>query len=109
MRYFLIFILLLVFSGNFAQQVSYSPMEISLPPSVRITSIAHDNLGMIWVGTSKGLFSYDGEELIKHSEIVNEQPVLGFAESDEGKLLAFGKFGILQIHNQGNSVEIFSV
>ncbi|MDH5382262.1 MAG: PAS domain S-box protein, partial [Cyclobacteriaceae bacterium] len=47
--------------------------------------------------------------LIKHSEIVNEQPVLGFAESDEGKLLAFGKFGILQIHNQGNSVEIFSV
>ncbi len=42
-------------------------------PSIDINCIAQDSLGFLWVGTWKGLFRYDGREVINYSLLTKNE------------------------------------
>jgi len=67
---------ILLFRDSFAfgqnDPISLVPaIPSSLLPEIDINSIAQDSAGFIWIGTWKGLFRYDGRNVINYSQQLN--------------------------------------
>ena len=73
MRSILAAIIILIFTtiptlyGKSSPYMQFNRMHTNTDASV-ISCIMQDSIGMIWVGTNKGLFSYDGYSFFKHKE-----------------------------------------
>ncbi|MBS1934029.1 MAG: hypothetical protein JST96_08510 [Bacteroidetes bacterium] len=61
-----------------------------------ILCLFKDREGFIWIGTSKGLFRYDGEYMIKY-DLRNGLSVLDMVEDNDGKMWLINKngFGVI--------------
>jgi ligand-binding sensor domain-containing protein len=72
----ILILVILFFKGPFAfgqnDPINLVPaIPSSQLPEIDINSIAQDSAGFIWIGTWKGLFRYDGRNVINYSQQLN--------------------------------------
>ena len=66
-----------------------------------ITTLFKDHNGLLWIGSSEGLFRYDGEHIqtfVQGSS--NDAPIIGITEDQEGRIwfIKGSNMGVIDIH-----------
>lgn len=81
--------MLLCFTSVFGQQANYQIFEnINLSTEASVTNcFLQDEQGMIWIGSNKGLFSYNGYSVQSHPAPTNKA-MHGFT-ADKSSMIPF--------------------
>jgi signal transduction histidine kinase/ligand-binding sensor domain-containing protein len=106
---FLVTVGLLAFSVLLHAQESLQFEHVEITPrgrESRVTSVAQDSIGFLWIGTDNGLFRYDGVEFIHYQNQPNESNSI----SDNYITLLRASAGSkLWIGNNSNSVDMLDL
>ncbi|HVJ86604.1 MAG TPA: two-component regulator propeller domain-containing protein [Caulifigura sp.] len=71
-------------------------------PTQEVSVIALDRAGLLWIGTPKGLFTYDGTVVARFEELVETPPVAvhSLLIGDKGEVIAATSRGVFQIKDR---------
>ncbi|HEY8934737.1 MAG TPA: ATP-binding protein [Cyclobacteriaceae bacterium] len=110
LRFFLVFILVMVFCELQGQQYRFKQYRVSegLPSDV-VKSVSQDTLGFFWIATDDGLVKFDGTNFTVYKSALRNQYVKGFLKTPQGRLFVIADLDLVEIQNQVDTVLFKSI